>query len=89
MARLEDLEKRIEKIESRNKKVEIEKAWETSITRKVLLIITTYALMSLFMNVISVERPFLNAIIPTMGYVLSTLGLPFVKKIWEKGKAQG
>ena len=35
---MEALEKRIKKIEERNKKVELDKAWEGSKTRKILII---------------------------------------------------
>lgn len=84
MNSLSNLEERIAKIESRNRKVEIEKAWETSSTRKVLLVISTYTLMTIFMYVIKVERPFVSAIIPTFGYILSTLSLPFIKRFWQK-----
>lgn len=84
MTSIESLEKRITKIESRNRKVEFDKAWETSSTRKVLLVVSTYSLMTIFMYVIKVERPFVSAIIPTLGYILSTLSLPFVKRLWEK-----
>ena len=36
---MEELEKRIKKIEERNKKVENDKAWETCFLRKILIII--------------------------------------------------
>ncbi|MFZ2152544.1 MAG: hypothetical protein WAV41_00605 [Microgenomates group bacterium] len=76
------LEKRIKLIENRNKRVEIDKAWETSLTRKVLLIIFTYFSIGLYMKAIGVDNPWLNAIIPSLGFLLSTLSLPFFKKIW-------
>lgn len=76
------LEKRISKIEQRNARVEADKAWETSYTRRVLLVLTTYLVMSLFMFSINVSDPLKNAIIPTLGLFLSTLSLSFIKKIW-------
>ena len=36
---MKDLEKRIEAIEERNKRVELDKAWETSWTRKICIIV--------------------------------------------------
>ena len=42
MSSLKDLEKRIKKIESRNRKVESDKAWELSYTRRALIVIFTY-----------------------------------------------
>jgi len=43
-----DLEKEIKEIKKRNKKVEMEKAWETSIFRKVIIAILTYLVIVLF-----------------------------------------
>lgn len=87
MNNIKKLEERIEKIERRNKKVEIDKAWETSYTRKIILVIFTYLSISLYMKAINVLNPWLNAIIPSFGFLLSTLTLPFFKKIWiEKFK---
>ncbi|MBI2464670.1 hypothetical protein HYV64_00875 [Candidatus Shapirobacteria bacterium] len=80
--KLEELEKRVKKIESRNQKVEMDKAWETSLTRKVLLIIFTFLSIGLYMNAIGVNNPWQNAVIPSLGFLLSTLSLPFFKRIW-------
>jgi hypothetical protein len=82
MSTLQDLEKRVEVIEKRNKKVELDKAWETSWVRKILLIIVTYVTISLFMWFIHIENPWINAIVPSIGFFLSTLTLPFVKQRW-------
>jgi hypothetical protein len=77
-----DLENRLQQIEARNARVEIDKAWETSLTRKALLILFTYLAIGLYMRAINVSQPWLNAIIPAAGFLLSTLTLPFVKRIW-------
>lgn len=82
MDELKSLNQRIEAIEYRNQKVEADKAWETSHSRRFLLIIFTYLAIGLYMQAISVTRPWLNAIIPTLGFLLSTLTLPFFKKLW-------
>ena len=39
---MKSLEERIEKIELRNSKVELDKKWETSIIRKIIICILTY-----------------------------------------------
>jgi hypothetical protein len=88
MATLKELEKEINTIKERNKAVELNKAWETSITRRVLLIVFTYLSIALYMNAIGVEKPWLNAVIPSLGFLLSTLTLPFFKKIWIKNIKQ-
>ena len=79
---LSDFQKRIKKIEQRNEKVELDKAWETSLFRKLLVAIFTYIVIGLFMSSIAVSRPWLNAIVPTLGFLLSTLTLSVFKKIW-------
>ncbi len=79
-----DLKQRIEKIEARNRKVEADKAWEGSLSRKVVLILFTYLAVGVFLNVIKVENPWINAIVPSMGFLLSTLTLPWIKVWWIK-----
>ncbi|MDD5770334.1 MAG: hypothetical protein PHE25_05165 [Candidatus Gracilibacteria bacterium] len=81
-----DLEKEIELLKQRNKKVEADKAWEISNFRKVSIIIITYITMSLVMYYLDFQKPFLNALIPTLGYTLSTLSLSVLKKIYLKYK---
>lgn len=81
---MEDLIKRLEKIEQRNKKVDLNKAWETSKTRKFFVALFTYVSISLYFLAIKIEKPFLNAIVPTIGFLLSTLSLPFIRRVWEK-----
>ncbi len=78
------IEKRVENIESRNKRVELDKAWETSLTRKVILAILTYFVIVLFFFFAGLPKPFINSIVPATGFVLSTLSLPYFKKIWMK-----
>ena len=84
MASIEDLENRIKIVEERNKKVEANKAWEISWTRRILLIIFTYLAIGLYMNSIKVANPWINAVVPAVGFLLSTLTIPFFKKLWLK-----
>ena len=81
---MKDLEKRLEAIEQRNKKVELDKAWETSWVRKIIIAVLTYVTVVLFFLVAQLPQPFINSIVPTAGFVLSTLSLPFFKKVWVK-----
>jgi hypothetical protein len=76
------LEKEISKIKERNLKVEADKAWETSFFRKTLIAILTYAVMVLFFYFAYLPNPFINAIVPTIGFALSTLSIPFFKNLW-------
>ena len=76
----------IESIKERNKRVELDKAWETSIFRRTTIAIMTYLLVVLFLWNINVENYWLDAVVPTLGFVLSTLSLPFLKNWWIKNK---
>jgi len=84
MTSINDLENRLTKIEARNKIVEKDKSWELSWTRRILLFIFTYLAIGLYLAVIGIINPWLNAIVPAVGFLLSTLTLPFFKKLWEK-----
>ncbi len=79
-----NLEERIQKIEDRNSKVELDKAWETSYTRKVVLAAFTYIAIVLYLKFIVRIDPWINAIVPSVGFLLSTLTLPYFKKLWNK-----
>lgn len=68
---LEKLEKRVQDIEARNRRVEADKAWETSWTRALSIVIITYVVASMVMYFIGVSAPFTNALIPTIGFFLS------------------
>lgn len=77
---------RIEVIEQRNKKVEVDKKWEGSYVRRILIVIFTYVSIGSYMWAIDVDKPLLNAVIPSLGFTLSTLSLPFFKQLWLKYK---
>jgi len=81
---METLKKDIEEIKKRNEAVELDKKWETSYTRRVLLIVFTYLAVGLYLRAINVSMPWLNAIVPSLGFLLSTLTLPVFKRIWIK-----
>lgn len=84
----DSLESRLDAIEARNKKVDLDKKWEGSYTRKILLMIFTYLAIAGYFFSIDVESPWLNAVVPTLGFLLSTLTLPFFKKLWLKHTAK-
>jgi len=79
---MDNLEQKIQKIEERNKKVEADKAWETSWTRRLLLTAFTYLAIGGYLWAIEISRPWLNAIVPAVAFMLSTLTMPFFKKLW-------
>ena len=77
-----NIELEIKKIKQRNKRVEADKSWELSYFRRIVIALMTYILVVLFLWTIDIESSWLNAIVPTLGFVLSTLSLPFIKKWW-------
>lgn len=82
MATLEELEGEIDRIKERNKRVEGDKAWETSWARRIFIGISTYILIAIFLIIIHVDKPFVSAIIPAIAYLISTLSLGVLKSWW-------
>lgn len=82
MIELEELRKEVAQIKERNKRVEKDKVWETSWTRRFLLIVFTYLAIGFYLQAININNAWLNAIVPAVGFLLSTLTLPFFKKLW-------
>ena len=80
-----DLEKEIEQIKERNKRVELDKAWETSWTRKICIMVLTYIVVIAYSYIIrNTDNIALSSLVPVIGFTLSTLSLKVVRKIWEK-----
>ncbi len=50
MDKIRQLEEKIKRIEQRNKKVEIDKAWELSYFRRFLLILFTYLAIGFYLQ---------------------------------------
>ena len=78
----EQIEAEFENIRQRNKRVEADKAWETSAVRRIFIAAVTYIVASVWLFVIKDSLPFFKALIPTAGYILSTLSLSFIKNWW-------
>ena len=78
------MEEDIELIKIRNKRVETDKAWETSKIRRIIIAIMTYFIIVIFLFTIDASNPWLISLVPTMGYLLSTLTLPMFKKWWVR-----
>ena len=82
---MEELKKEIEEIKQRNKRVELDKKWETSWTRKLCIMILTYVVVVIYTIIITkVSNVWLSSLVPVIGFTLSTLSLKMVRKIWEK-----
>ena len=82
-------ENEINSIKDRNKRVEIDKKWETSITRRICICILTYIIVVIYTYVISkVSNVFLSSLVPVIGFTLSTLSLKWLRRIWEYKKGE-
>lgn len=74
----------IERIQERNSRVEADKAWETSAVRIGSIAFITYIFAAILMHMIGVTNYLLSALVPVLGFVLSTQSLPFLKRWWLK-----
>jgi polyferredoxin len=81
---MDDLVNALNRIEERNKRVEADKAWETSWTRRLFLALLTYIIAVLVLSTTGVENVWTAAVFPPLGYVISTLSLPPLKRFWMK-----
>ncbi len=71
-------------IQERNARVEADKVWETSWTRRIIITLGTYVIIGSYLTYLKVEQAWLHAFVPAIAYLLSTLGLYYVKIIWLK-----
>ena len=81
---IKSVEDRIIAIEERNKRVEGDKAWETCTLKKVLIIVFTYIFAVLYLKIADTTNPWLGAVVPCVGFFLSTQSINVIKKWWIK-----
>lgn len=82
------LEERITEIEARNRRVEADKAWETSWTRRMAIAALTYLVVVSYLQFVVGIEPWLNALVPVVGFLLSTLTVTYLKKLWTERREQ-
>lgn len=80
----QDIENRLRKIELRNSKVEQDKKWETSLARKIAIACITYVVLAFYFGFFLGVNPWISALVPTIGFLLSTMSLSIVKEMWIK-----
>jgi hypothetical protein len=85
---MKDIEKRIATIEQRNKKVESDKAWETSWTRRISIMTLTYIVVVCYLQFVVRIDPWINALVPVIGYFLSTLTISLIKQAWSEQRVR-
>lgn len=80
-----NIEKRILDIEERNRRVELDKKWETCYTRKISIMILTYVVVIIYSYIVSeYDNILLSSLVPVIGFILSTLSLKLVRKQWQR-----
>ncbi len=80
-----ELENEIENIKKRNKRVELDKKWETSWVRRLCICILTYLIVVIYSTLIKNNSSiFLSSLVPVIGFTISTFSLKVVRKLWEK-----
>lgn len=84
MSDLQKIQEEIDRINERNRRVEGDKAWETSWFRILIVAIFIYIVAGIFMVLVKIGNPLVNAFVPALGYVLSEQSLPFVKRWWTR-----
>ena len=82
-----ELEQEIAQIKLRNKRVELDKAWETSWTRRICICILTYIIVVIYSYIVrNYDNIFLSSLVPVIGFTLSTLSLRLIRKVWENNR---
>lgn len=84
----EEMQKELEIIKERNRRVEGDKAWETSWTRRLFIAAVTYITAGVWLVTIGDTNPWLKAFVPTGGYLFSTFSLPPLKRWWIARRKQ-
>ena len=84
MVKHSSLEERVEKLESRNRRVEANKAWETSWTRRLSIMVLIYLTIVFYLHFVIHINPWINGLVPVIGYFISTLTISKLKAIWSQ-----
>ena len=79
-----DIEQRIETIEARNRTVESNKAWETSLIRRVSIAMMTYIVVVIYHLIIGAKNVYIISAVPVIGFILSTLSLQYIRSIFNR-----
>lgn len=82
MAKKLMLEDRVAQLEARNKRVEADKAWETSWLRRLAIAGLTYLTVVCYLQFVLHIDPWINALVPVIGYSLSTVTVSRLKTWW-------
>lgn len=88
MKQTEEILDRLDKLEARNKRVEADKAWETSWVRRLIIMCLTYLTVVCYLSIVVHIDPWINAVVPVAGYFVSTLTVSLVKNRWVGNRSR-
>jgi hypothetical protein len=86
MDKIKQIQKELDEIKVRNKRVESDKEWETSLPRKIIIMVLTYLCVVVLFFYAKLPNPLINAIVPSLAFMISTLTLGFFKNIYFRKK---
>ncbi len=78
-----NLEERVKDIEERNRRVETDKAWETSIARRAAVAVLIFCAAWGWLLLQGSDTALRDALFPALGYILSTTALSALRVQWE------
>ncbi len=78
----QSIEERLAVIEARNIRVESDKAWETSRTRRLSIMVLTYLVIVSYLHFVVHIEPWINALVPVIGFFISTFTISLLKSYW-------
>ena len=81
---VEALRQELAEIKARNLRVEREKAWETSWSRRLVITAATWVGAWLWLLDLGAQNAARQALVPCGAYALSTLSLPVLRRWWIK-----
>lgn len=79
---LKELANKISSMDHRNRIRDYSKEFEGSLMRIIMIMVLTYAILSVYMLLAGLDRPWISAIVPTVGFQLSTVSLPSIKNCY-------
>lgn len=81
-AAVAELQQAVAELKQRNERKDFEKRWEVGPARTLLIIALTYGCLFCYMWLVNMEAALLSAVVPTVGYALSTLAFPGARDRW-------
>lgn len=84
-----DLAQRVAALEARNRRVESAKSWETSWTRRALIAVLTYLSIATYLGLVVHIDPWVNAVVPSLAFLISTQTLQVARRLWSRRVDQG